>query len=452
MKVPNKLGGEIQKIAPERGLRSVVKNNFLKENLKCPHCSATDFQEVDSSFICQGCSWKINSDLNQPLNFISDGQKERFNIVSTENVSAHPYDGNAMFLINKILDNGGWILDCGAGLRNFTHDRLVQVEVVNYPNVDVLAVNQMLPFRDKAFDVIFSLDVLEHVDDPFMSASEIKRILKPGGFLYVDIPFLQAEHGYPHHYFNATRQGLLKLFEDELEPQAHIVPRAGHPIAVLLQFLDVYLEQLPEQEAKKFLKMSVADIISKTHEEWMADPITQNLSTQGTWELASTTQAIFQKPLEMDGMLVENKFFIQQLPGFAGVPLQRLSFFNDHEYLNLYPDLAKASQLGQIDPWVHFLTYGLSEGRSPSAEIPFEAFSNDAVFLKAIEDEEFLGAANRMDQIAPFLKGKVYQPPATDQRLVYPDDFSGHPNHPLLTLDEAKVIFKDCGIEISKDN
>ena len=57
-----------------------------------------------------------------------------------------------------------------------------------------------------------------------------------------------------------------------------------------------------------------------------------------------------------------------------------------------------------------------------------------------------------MDQIAPFLKGKVYQPPATDQRLVYPDDFSGHPNHPLLTLDEAKVIFKDCGIEISKDN
>ena len=452
MKVLDKLGAEIQKITQKREPRSVVKNNFLKENLKCPRCSTTDFQEVDSSFICQGCSWKINSDRNQPLNFISDDQKQRFNIVSTDNVSAHPYDGNAMFLINKILDNGGWILDCGAGLRNFTHDRLVQVEVVNYPNVDVLAVNQMLPFRDKAFDAIFSLDVLEHVDDPFMSASEIKRILKPGGFLYVDIPFLQAEHGYPHHYFNATRQGLLKLFADELEPQAHIVPQAGHPIAVLLQFLDIYLGQLPKQEAKRFLKMSIADILSKTHEEWMADPITQSLSKQGTWELASTTQAIFQKPVGTDGMPAKNKFFIQQLPGFAGVPLQRLSFFNDEKYLNLYPDLAKASQLGQIDPWVHFLTYGLLEGRSPSAEIPFEAFSNDAVFLKAIKDEEFLNAARRMDQIAPFLKGTLHQPLATEKKLVYPNDFSVHPDHPLITLDEAKVIFRNCGIESSKDN
>ena len=308
MKALTKLGAEIEKMTQRRKPRSDLKNNFLKENLKCPLCSGNNFKEANSMFICQDCSWTIESNRDRPLNFISDNQKQRFKIVDTDNVSAHPYDGNAQFLINEIINHGGWVLDCGAGLRTFTNDRLVQLEVVNYPNIDVLAVNQMLPFRDNVFDAIFSLDVLEHVDDPLTSAAEIKRILKPGGMLYVDIPFLQAEHGYPHHYFNATRQGLLKLFDDELDVLAHIVPKAGHPIAVLLQFLDIYLGELPKTEAKRLLKMSVADIIGKTHEEWMDDAIAKRLSDQGQWELASTTQAVFKKPLEKDNGEETNNF------------------------------------------------------------------------------------------------------------------------------------------------
>ena len=443
MKMLKKLSPATQKMNQKRVTRPDIKQNFLKENLKCPSCGRSNFKEGGSVFMCQDCSWTIESSRGYPLNFISDNQKERFNIVDTSNVSAHPYDGNALFLINQIHDNGGWILDCGAGLRTFTSDRLVQLEVVNYPNIDILAVNQILPFRDNTFDAILSLDVLEHVDDPFTSAAEIKRILKPGGILYVDIPFLQAEHGYPHHYFNATRQGLLKLFNDELEAEAHVVPNAGHPIAVLQQFLNIYVRELPTSSAERFLKMSISDILAKTHDEWMREEITKSLSDQGKWELASTTQAVFKKPLDENTTKNLNNFLIQQLPGFSHIPLPALSFFDSQKYLDLYPDLAEAAKTGQINPWVHFLTYGLSEGRSPSSEIPFEAFENDKIFSRAIEAKDFLKAAERIDKVSPFLASNPLSKPQEHlDDLQYPHDFSSHPSHPLLTRLEAKGVLK----------
>ena len=68
-----------------------------------PSCGGSNFKEGGSVFMCQDCSWTIESNRSHPLNFISDNQKERFNIVDTSNVSAHPYDGNALFLIKQKL-------------------------------------------------------------------------------------------------------------------------------------------------------------------------------------------------------------------------------------------------------------------------------------------------------------------------------------------------------------
>jgi len=43
-------------------------------------------------------------------------------------------------------------------------------------------------FDDNSFDVITMWDVLEHVPDPMGTLKEVKRILKPGGFLIVNYP------------------------------------------------------------------------------------------------------------------------------------------------------------------------------------------------------------------------------------------------------------------------
>lgn len=42
-----------------------------------------------------------------------------------------------------------------------------------------------LPFGDREFDAVLSCGVLEHVEDPDASLEEIKRVLVPGGTLYV---------------------------------------------------------------------------------------------------------------------------------------------------------------------------------------------------------------------------------------------------------------------------
>jgi SAM-dependent methyltransferase len=46
----------------------------------------------------------------------------------------------------------------------------------------------ILPFPDAIFDVIVSLDYLEHVHDDLASMKEMRRVLKPGGLLLISTP------------------------------------------------------------------------------------------------------------------------------------------------------------------------------------------------------------------------------------------------------------------------
>ncbi len=46
-----------------------------------------------------------------------------------------------------------------------------------------------IPFDDNTFDVIFCNHVLEHVRDDKKALSEMKRVLKPGGWAILQVPF-----------------------------------------------------------------------------------------------------------------------------------------------------------------------------------------------------------------------------------------------------------------------
>lgn len=69
--------------------------------------------------------------------------------------------------------------------------------------------DEILPFKDNFFDIVFLFDVIEHVNNPKLMMSEVKRILKKGGVLYVEFtPFysLVGHHLYdytpfPIHYY-----------------------------------------------------------------------------------------------------------------------------------------------------------------------------------------------------------------------------------------------------------
>lgn len=46
-----------------------------------------------------------------------------------------------------------------------------------------------IPFEENTFDIIFCNHVLEHVNDDFLALREMKRVLKPGGWAILQVPF-----------------------------------------------------------------------------------------------------------------------------------------------------------------------------------------------------------------------------------------------------------------------
>ncbi len=75
---------------------------------------------------------------------------------------------------------------------------------------DVYADAEALPLRDESVDHSLLLDVLEHIPQPGRCLTEICRVLKPGGSLTIQVPFLYPVHDAPLDFHRWTRHGLLQ--------------------------------------------------------------------------------------------------------------------------------------------------------------------------------------------------------------------------------------------------
>ena len=72
----------------------------------------------------------------------------------------------------------------------------------------------ILPYKDESFDNVVSFQVLEHHKNPAKMISEVVRIVKPGGYILMTLPFLGGIHEEPNDYQRFTRYGLIELFSD----------------------------------------------------------------------------------------------------------------------------------------------------------------------------------------------------------------------------------------------
>jgi len=121
------------------------------------------------------------------------------------------------FLKDVLRRWNGRTLDVGCG--NMV-DRLgfkpggeyVGVDVVPTKYTSAMADIHHLPFRDHSFDGLICNSVLEHVARPEVALSELGRVLKTSGTLFLSTPFLQHVHA-PYDFRRFTPQGLRQEVE-----------------------------------------------------------------------------------------------------------------------------------------------------------------------------------------------------------------------------------------------
>lgn len=117
------------------------------------------------------------------------------------------------------IKNGDKVLDIGCGVGVLT-----QLVKKTYPDCEVYGVDissqaiednkkenpeiyysqgtvNNLSFDNEMFDVIFSGEVLEHLDDPQVLLTEGFRLLKDGGKMIVTTPLMDSIHSPEHTWF-----------------------------------------------------------------------------------------------------------------------------------------------------------------------------------------------------------------------------------------------------------
>ncbi len=146
-----------------------------------------------------------------------------------------PWEQFERMSLEKIFQPGKKIIDIGGGLRlsrennNRLSDRnqwvqplLAQVDykvmdkVADY-HPDIVGDIHHLPFADNTIDSIICIAVLEHVEEPWIAAQEMHRVLKTDGTAFVYVPFLYYYHplkGYYGDFYRYTEEGIGYLFRN----------------------------------------------------------------------------------------------------------------------------------------------------------------------------------------------------------------------------------------------
>jgi SAM-dependent methyltransferase len=126
-----------------------------------------------------------------------------------------------------LVIGGGTI---GSGADELYHDssiELVGTDVFASPHTVLVADAHKLPFADGVFDGVWVQAVLEHVLEPATAVAEMHRVLRRGGLVYAETPFMQQVHERAYDFSRFTQSGHRWLFRRFSEISAGPIGGAG---------------------------------------------------------------------------------------------------------------------------------------------------------------------------------------------------------------------------------
>lgn len=147
----------------------------------------------------------------------------------------------------KRLGSEKKLLNVGSGNSILETDaNCINLDINNFPNVNIVADAHKIPFPNDSFDYIFANALLEHVKNPFIVVSEMRRVLKKGGDIIINVPFLEEVHA-EEDYYRFTLKGLKNLFNENFKEI-----KSGQSAGPSQAFVDIFRKYcaLPFKECK----------------------------------------------------------------------------------------------------------------------------------------------------------------------------------------------------------
>ena len=115
----------------------------------------------------------------------------------------------------RILIVGGGEIGSGLDkLYDIYSKNILSIDIYDSDSVDFVADGHQIPIKSSHFDLVVCQAVLEHVINPSLVASEITRVLKMGGLIYAETPFMQQIHEGPFDFTRFSESGHRLLFKN----------------------------------------------------------------------------------------------------------------------------------------------------------------------------------------------------------------------------------------------
>lgn len=143
-----------------------------------------------------------------------------------------------------ILDIGGTKI-LKRGLFDIEHYdvRVIYLNVSSAKCPDVKGDAVSLPFKDQCFDAVICAELFEHLRNPLETLQEAYRVLRPGGKIFVTVPFLFRIHPDPCDFGRYTDY-FWQISLEDIGFRNILLERQGYFFSVLVDFGRQYLSQI----------------------------------------------------------------------------------------------------------------------------------------------------------------------------------------------------------------